>query len=76
MKLVLPLYLFFLSDSKFIELYYLRIEDIAEDFVYPCVMDLKMGEITWEPGVTEDKIAGQKVSHVSFCKRIMLDVTS
>jgi len=42
---------------------YIRLEDITNNFVYPCIMDIKVGEQTWLPTASERKKSRQMVSY-------------
>lgn len=37
-------------------------DDITKDFKMPCVMDIKIGLQTWEPGSSDKKIRVESVS--------------
>ena len=38
------------------------LEDVVDGFQKPCVLDLKIGAITWNPDASPSKIHAEKVS--------------
>jgi len=34
---------------------YLRLEDLTRPFHNPCIIDIKMGKVTWDPDATDTK---------------------
>ena len=34
---------------------YLKLEDLTRTFKNPCIMDVKMGRVTWDPNASEVK---------------------
>ncbi len=44
--------------------FYVKLEDLTHRFVLPCVMDVKMGFITWEENASSDKIARAKLKFI------------
>ena len=34
---------------------FLRLEDLTRPFRNPCIIDIKMGKVTWDPGATKAK---------------------
>jgi 1D-myo-inositol-tetrakisphosphate 5-kinase/inositol-polyphosphate multikinase len=46
------------SDVRFIIL-----DNVANDFVEPCIMDIKIGRQTWDPEATLEKRKNEDVSH-------------
>lgn len=47
---------------------YLILEDLTENMVEPCIMDVKIGRRTWDPLATEGKIASEK-SKYALCRQ-------
>lgn len=44
---------------------FLKLSDITADFVHPCIMDIKVGAQTWEPGVSLKKREAEEVSYIT-----------
>lgn len=44
------------SDTQF-----MKLSDATQGYGKPCVMDVKIGEQTWEPGASEAKQQREKV---------------
>ena len=45
---------------------HIRMKNILEDYVSPCIMDIKIGFQIWDPTTSARKIAKRKVSLAKF----------
>lgn len=45
---------------------FIRLADVTHDMTEPCVIDIKIGQRTWDPLASADKIAAEEVSHFEF----------
>lgn len=43
---------------------FLKLADATKDFIKPCVMDVKIGKQTWEPGASATKQQNEEVSNL------------
>ena len=50
----------YIPDLKF-----LKLKDVTEGYLKPCVMDVKIGKQTWEPNATLEKRKAEDVIHLS-----------
>lgn len=49
---------FFISEVKCIVM-----EDLAHTYISPCIMDIKMGKVTYDPNATEAKKHSEAIKY-------------
>ena len=47
---------------------YFRLEDITKKFSQPCIMDAKIGPVTWDPDADQEKIQREKKKYPPVVK--------
>ncbi|XP_022900442.2 inositol polyphosphate multikinase [Onthophagus taurus] len=55
-----------LIDGK--EIKYIALDDVTKDFREPCIMDVKIGRVTYDPLASQEKIMKEKTKYIE-CKR-------
>lgn len=57
---LIPKYLGTFTTDKVPNVIYLKLEDLADRFLEPCIMDIKVGPVTYDPYASAVKIASEK----------------
>ncbi|XP_053610798.1 inositol polyphosphate multikinase [Plodia interpunctella] len=47
---------------------YIVLEDLTQNMLEPCIMDVKIGRCTWDPLATEEKIKNEQIKYAA-CKQ-------